>query len=72
MSFCLTITNESELYRNKEAEERKSIALVTEQIQDLKCKMDHAENDKMVLISERDQALEDLRNVETAFSDLHR
>lgn len=43
-----------------------------QQIDQLKQRMDEAETEKQTLIKEKDQALEDLRNVESAFSDVHR
>jgi chromosome segregation ATPase len=41
-------------------------------VEDLKTKVDDAELEKADLIRDRDQTLEDLRNVENAFSDVHR
>lgn len=43
-----------------------------QQIDQLKQRMEEAETEKQTLIKERDQAMEDLRNVESAFSDVHR
>jgi hypothetical protein len=38
---------------------------------ELERKLEKLEKDKSSLVLERDQALDDLRNVETAFSELH-
>jgi len=46
--------------------------MYVQKVDDLKGKLDVAELEKRELIQERDQALEDLRNVESAFSDVHR
>ncbi|CAG7832893.1 unnamed protein product [Allacma fusca] len=53
-------------------EYEKTMALYAQQIDEMKQKLDRADAIKQVLINERDQALEDLRNVENAFSDVHR
>ena len=60
--FCSRVLREYE----------KTMALYAEQIDDLKQKLERADGIKQVLINERDQAFEDLRNVENAFSDVHR
>jgi hypothetical protein len=46
--------------------------LYKDKVEDLKHKLEESTDEKIVLIKERDQALEDLSNVETAFSDVHR
>jgi len=43
-----------------------------DQIDELHEKLDASDEEKLKLIRERDVALEDLRNVENAFSDVHR
>ena len=43
-----------------------------QRVEELKGKLDEADLEKIDLIRERDQAWEDLRNVENAFSDVHR
>ncbi|CAL8115450.1 unnamed protein product [Orchesella dallaii] len=53
-------------------EYEKTLSMFIQQIDQLKQRMDEAEAEKQTLIKERDQALEDLRNVESAFSDVHR
>jgi len=53
-------------------EYEKTLSMFIQQIDQLKQRIDETETEKQTLIKERDQALEDLRNVESAFSDVHR
>jgi hypothetical protein len=46
--------------------------MYVQKVDELKGKLEGAELEKRGLIQERDQALEDLRNVESAFSDVHK
>lgn len=43
-----------------------------QKVEDMNIKLQQSEEEKCVLIKERDQALEDLSNAESAFSDVHR
>lgn len=60
------------VYRRVLSEYEKTLSMFIQQIDQLKQRMDDAETEKQTLIKERDQAHEDLRNVESAFSDVHR
>jgi chromosome segregation ATPase len=53
------------------AEYEKTMSGFIQQIDILKEKLQIADDEKLKIIRERDQALEDLRNVESAFSDVH-
>ncbi len=48
------------------------MSIYIQQIDEMKQKLEQSENEKIDIIRERDQAWEDLRNVESAFSDVHR
>lgn len=53
------------------AEYEKTMSGYIQQIDELKEKLETADDEKLKIIHERDLALEDLRNVESAFSDVH-
>jgi len=54
------------------SEYEKTLAMYAEKNDDMKQKLERSNEDKGSFIRERDQALEDLNNVESAFSDLHK
>jgi DNA repair exonuclease SbcCD ATPase subunit len=54
------------------AEYEKTMIGCIQSAEELKAKLNDVELEKIDLIRERDQSLEDLRNVENAFSDVHR
>lgn len=54
------------------AEYEKTLGMYSEKIEDLKRELEQSDKDRCLLIKERDLAIEDLSNVESAFSDVHR
>lgn len=59
-------------FRHALADYEKRMTATALEVEDWKAKAMDLERDKMELVRERDQAQEDLHNVEAAFSDLHR
>jgi len=54
------------------SEYEKTLAIYAEKMDELKQKLERSNEEKGSFIKDRDQALEDLNNVESAFSDLHK